>query len=116
MRGKIILSAVVAAAGLGAFTAATASADDTDDTFVNALQNKGIPFSSSQNVIALAQSVCESVAAGLPADQVAEDISGAANWSVDQGRSFVSAATEPGDLADIGPQPHDIPMNLVVTE
>ena len=97
MRGKIILSAVVAAAGLGAFTAATASADDTDDAdavFINALQSKGIPFSSSQNAIALAQSVCESVAADLPADQVAEDISGPANWSVDQSRSFVSTATE----------------------
>ena len=94
MRGKIILLAVVAAAGLGAFTAATASADDTDVVFLNGIQSKGIPFSSSQNVIALAQSVCESVAAGLPADQVAEDISGPANWSVDQSRSFVSTAIQ----------------------
>lgn len=94
MRGRIILSAVVAAAGLAAFTAAPAFADDTDAAFINTIQNKGIPFSTSDDAIALGQAVCEYVAAGQPAEQVAVEISGPANWTVEQGRFFVGAATQ----------------------
>ena len=94
MRGKIILSAVVAAAGLTACPAAPAFADDTDAVFINAIQNQGIPFSTSDDAIALAQAVCEYVAAGQPAEQVAAEISGPANWSVEQSGFFVGTATQ----------------------
>lgn len=94
MRGKIILSTVVAAAGLAAVTAAPAFADETDDIFIGVLEGEGIPFSTSDDAIALAQAVCEYVAAGQPPEQVAVEISGPANWSVEQSGFFVGAATQ----------------------
>ncbi len=94
MRGKFILSAVVAAAGIAAVTAAPAYADPTDDVFISVLQGEGIPFSTSADAIALAQAVCEYVAAGQPPEQVAVEISGPANWSVQQSGFFVGAATQ----------------------
>lgn len=94
MRGVIILSAVVAAAGLAAVTVAPAFADETDDVFIGALEGGGIPFSTSDDAIALAQAVCEYAAAGQPPEQVAVEISGPANWSAEQSEFFVSAATQ----------------------
>jgi uncharacterized protein DUF732 len=94
MCGRIVVSAVVAAAGLAAFTAAPAVADDTDVVFINTIQQQGIPFSTSDDAIALAQAVCEYVAAGQPAEQVAVEIRGPANWSVEQSGFFVSTATQ----------------------
>jgi len=97
MRGKIILSALVAAAGLATLTATPAFADDTDDTddiFISALEGQGIPVTTSDDAIALAEAVCEYVAAGQPAEQVAVEISGPANWSVEQSGFFVGAATQ----------------------
>lgn len=94
MRGKIILPAVVAAAALAAVTAAPAFADQTDDAFISALEGEGIPISTSADAVALAKSVCEYVSAGQPADQVAVEVSGPANWSVQQSVFFVSAATK----------------------
>lgn len=97
MRGKIILSALVAAAGLATLTATPAFADDTDDTddiFISALEDQGIPVPTSDDAIALAEAVCEYVAAGQPAEQVAVEISGPANWSVEQSGLFVAAATQ----------------------
>ena len=94
MRGKIIVSAIVAAAGIAAFTAAPAFADETDDVFISVIQDEGIPFSTSDDAIALAQAVCDYVAAGQPAEQVAVEISGPANWSVEQSGFFVGAATQ----------------------
>ncbi|GJF10137.1 hypothetical protein NGTWS0302_14460 [Mycolicibacterium cyprinidarum] len=94
MRSKIILSAIVATAGLAAATAAPALADETDDTFIGVLESEGVPFSTPEDAIALAEAVCEYVAAGQPAEQVAVDISGPANWSVEQSGFFVGAATQ----------------------
>ncbi len=94
MRGKIILSALVAAAGLATLTATPAFADDTDDIFISALEGQGIPVTTSDDAIALAEAVCEYVAAGQPAEQVAVEISGPANWSVEQSGFFVGAATQ----------------------
>ena len=97
MRGKIILSALVAAVGLATLTATPAFADDTDDTddiFISALEGQGIPVTTSDDAIALAEAVCEYVAAGQPAEQVAVEISGPANWSVEQSGLFVAAATQ----------------------
>jgi hypothetical protein len=100
MRGKIILSALVAAVGLATLTATPAFADDTDDTddtddiFISALEGQGIPVTTSDDAIALAEAVCEYVAAGQPAEQVAVEISGPANWSVEQSGFFVGAATQ----------------------
>ena len=94
MRGKIILSALVAAAGLATLTATPAFADDTDDIFISALEDQGIPVPTSDDAIALAEAVCEYVAAGQPAEQVAVEISGPANWSVEQSGLFVAAATQ----------------------
>ena len=94
MRGKIILSALVAAVGLATLTATPAFADDTDDIFISALEGQGIPVTTSDDAIALAEAVCEYVAAGQPAEQVAVEISGPANWSVEQSGFFVGAATQ----------------------
>ncbi|PRC48142.1 DUF732 domain-containing protein, partial [Mycobacterium sp. ITM-2017-0098] len=54
MRGKIIFTAAVAAAGLATALAAPAFADETDDIFISALQDEGVPFSTPDNAIQLA--------------------------------------------------------------
>lgn len=94
MRRTIIFSAAVAAVGLATATAAPAMADETDDIFISVLQGEGIPFSSAENAIVLAGAVCEYVAAGQPEEQVAIEISGPANWSVEQSGFFVGAAVQ----------------------
>lgn len=94
MRGKFILSAVVAAAGFAAVTAAPAFAQSADDIFIGVLQDEGVPFSTADNAIALAHAVCEYVGAGQAPEQVAVEISGPANWSVEQSGFFVGAATQ----------------------
>ncbi|MCB0947671.1 MAG: DUF732 domain-containing protein [Mycobacterium sp.] len=94
MRGKIVLSAVAVAAGLATLTASPAFADETDDIFIGVLDDEGIPYSTPEDAIALAEAVCEYVAAGQPPEQVAVEISGPANWSVDQSGFFVGAATQ----------------------
>lgn len=94
MRGTIIVSAVVAATVLAAMTAAPAFADETDDSFIGALDRRGIPFSTPDDAVALAEAVCEYVAAGQPAEQVAVEIGGPASWSVQQSGFFVEAATQ----------------------
>lgn len=94
MRGKIVFSAFVAAAGLATTLAAPAFADQTDDVFISVIQDQGIPFSTPTDAIALAQAVCEYVGAGQQPEQVAVEISGPANWSVEQSGFFVGAATQ----------------------
>ena len=94
MRGKIILTAAVAAAGLATALAAPALADETDDVFIGALQGEGIPFSSADNAIELAGAVCEYAAAGQDKTQIAIEIMGPAGWSAEQSGFFVGAATQ----------------------
>ncbi|CAA0132150.1 Uncharacterised protein [Mycolicibacterium vanbaalenii] len=94
MRTKFIVSAVVAAAGLVTMTAAPAFADESDDIFIATLESEGVPFSSSEDAIALAEAVCEYVAAGQPPEQVAVEISGPADWTIEQSGFFVGAATQ----------------------
>ena len=94
MRGKIVCSTVVAAVGLATFAAPSATADHTDDTFIGAIESEGIPFSTADEAIALAEAVCAYVSAGQPAEQVAGDISGLGNWSEEQSGSFVQAAAQ----------------------
>ncbi len=96
MHGNIILAAAVAAAAasLATITASPALADDTDDAFIGVIEGAGIPFATSDEAIALAEAVCEYVAAGQPAEQVAVEIGGPANWSVEQSGSFIGAATQ----------------------
>jgi uncharacterized protein YbjT (DUF2867 family) len=93
MRGKILFSAVVAAAGLATALAAPAFADETDDIFINAIETEGIPYSSADNAITLADAVCDYVAAGQAPEQVAVEIMGPAGWTVEQSGFFVGAAT-----------------------
>ena len=94
MRGKVLFSAVVAAAAFAGMSAAPALAESKDTVFIGVLQDEGVPFSTADNAIALAHAVCEYVAAGQPAEQVAVEISGPAGWSVDQSGFFVGAATQ----------------------
>lgn len=94
MFGKIIFTAGVAAAGLALATAAPALANQNDDIFIGVLDGESIPYSSAENAIVLAHAVCDYVAAGQAPEQVAVEISGPANWSVEQSGFFVGAATE----------------------
>jgi hypothetical protein len=94
MRGKIIFSAVVCAAGLATATAASALADTNDDVFIGVIQNENIPFSTPTDAISLAHAVCDYVAAGQAPEQVAVEVAGPANWSVEQSGFFVGAATQ----------------------
>ena len=94
MRGKIIFSAVVCAASLATATAAPALADANDDVFIGVIQNENIPFSTAGDAIALAHAVCDYVAAGQSPEQVAVEVAGPANWSVEQSGFFVGAATQ----------------------
>lgn len=94
MRGKLIFPAVIAAAVVAAVSAAPAHADETDDIFIAVLESEGVPFSTSDDAIALAGAVCEYVAVGQPPEQVAVEISGPANWTVDQSAFFVGAAIQ----------------------
>ncbi|MGB3483362.1 MAG: DUF732 domain-containing protein [Mycobacterium sp.] len=94
MCGKILFSALAAAAVVATVTAAPASADTDDNTFLTVLDGAAIPYSSSENAIVLAHAVCDYVAAGQAPEQVTVEISGPANWSAEQSSLFVSAATQ----------------------
>ncbi|KRE30332.1 hypothetical protein ASG82_24775 [Mycobacterium sp. Soil538] len=94
MRGTVIMSAALAAAGLATALAAPAIADPSDDVFITVLQNEGIPFSSEENAINLASAVCDYVGAGQAPEQVAVEISEPAGWTVEQSGFFVGAATQ----------------------
>lgn len=94
MRGKLIVTAAVAAAGLATALAAPAFADETDDIFISALQQQGIPFSTPDNAIQLAGAVCEYAAAGQDPTAIALEIMEPAGWSAEQSGFFVGAATQ----------------------
>lgn len=103
MIGKIILTAGIAATGLAMGTASPALADQNDDIFISVIDGEAIPYSSVENAIVLAHAVCDYVAAGQAPEQVAIEISGPANWSIEQSGFFVGAATQvycpPADTA-----------------
>ncbi|MGE2731442.1 DUF732 domain-containing protein [Mycolicibacterium vaccae] len=93
MRGESVFG-IVAAAGLVALTlAASAGADDPDDAFLDAIDTKGIPYSSTTDAIDLATAICEYVSAGQAPDQVAVEIIGPPGWTAEQSGLFVEAAT-----------------------
>jgi hypothetical protein len=94
MVARIIFAAGVAAAGLALGTAAPALADENDDIFIGVIDGEAIPYSSVDNAIVLAHAVCDYVGAGQAPEQVAIEISGPANWSVEQSGFFVGAATQ----------------------
>jgi hypothetical protein len=93
MYGKVFFAALAAAAGAAVLTAAPATADVNDDMFITVLDNEAIPYSTAESAIALAHAVCDYVAAGQTPDQVAIEISGPADWSLDQSTFVVHAAT-----------------------
>jgi hypothetical protein len=94
MRGKIIFSTFVAAAGVATALAAPALADANQDILIGVLDEEGIPYSTAENVVVLAGAVCEYVAAGQAPEQVAIEIAEPANWSIEQSGFFVGAATQ----------------------
>lgn len=94
MRGRIIVTAGVAAAGLATALAAPALAQDANEVFISALESQGIPFSSAENAIELAQAVCEYAAAGQDKTQIAIEIMEPAGWTPEQSGFFVGAATQ----------------------
>jgi Protein of unknown function (DUF732) len=94
MRGKIIFSAFVAAAGLATALASPAVADENQDILISVIDDEGIPYSSPENVVVLAGAVCDYVAAGQAPEQVAIEIAEPANWSIEQSGFFVGAATQ----------------------
>lgn len=93
MRGTFFI-ATLAAAGLATALAAPAFADETDDIFIAALEQEGIPFSTAGNAIELAGAVCEYAAAGQDKTQIALEIMEPAGWSPEQSGFFVGAATQ----------------------
>lgn len=92
--GRLCIAAGIAAIALALATPATAFADDDDDHFIGMIDDQAIPYSTAKNVIVLAHSVCDYVAAGQAPGQVVDEISGPANWSVEQSDFFVGAATQ----------------------
>lgn len=94
MYGRIILAAGVSAVGLALGTATPALADANDDIFISRIDGEDIPYSSAENAIVLAHAICDYAAAGQAPEQIAIEISGPANWTVEQSESFVSAATK----------------------
>jgi hypothetical protein len=94
MRGTLLLSAIVAAAGVATATAAPAFADQTDDVFIGVLQNEKIPFSSPGAAIELAHAVCDYVKSGQNEEQVAVEVAEPAGWTPTQAGFFVGAATQ----------------------
>ncbi|OAN40291.1 DUF732 domain-containing protein [Mycolicibacterium iranicum] len=94
MRSKMIFTAAVAAAGLATALATPALAQDTNEVFISALESQGIPFSSADNAIELAQAVCEYAAAGQDKTQIAIEIMEPAGWTPEQSGFFVGAATQ----------------------
>lgn len=93
MRGTFFIT-TLAAAGLATALAAPAFADETDDIFIAALEQEGIPFSTAGNAIELAGAVCEYAAAGQDKTQIALEIMEPAGWSPEQSGFFVGAATQ----------------------
>lgn len=94
MRGKRVWGAVAAAGALVVALAAPAAADDADDAFLDTIDTKGIPYSSSTDAIDLATAICAYVSAGQAPDQVAVEIVGPAGWTAEQSGLFVEAATQ----------------------
>ncbi len=94
MFGRIMITAGLAAAGLALGTAAPALADENDETFISAIDDEAVPYSSAENAIGLAKAVCEYAAAGQAPPQIAAEISGPANWTIEQSELFVGAATQ----------------------
>ncbi|MGE2737749.1 DUF732 domain-containing protein [Mycolicibacterium vaccae] len=93
MRGEWFFGAVAVAGLLALAVAAPAGADDPDDAFLDAIDTKGIPYSSTTDAIDLATAICAYVSAGQAPDQVAVEIVGPAGWTAEQSGLFVEAAT-----------------------
>ncbi|MGE2833908.1 DUF732 domain-containing protein [Mycobacterium sp. SMC-4] len=93
MRGGRVFGAVAATGAVAVVLAVPAGAEDTDDVFIDAIDTKGIPYSSTADAIDLATAICEYVSAGQPANQVAVEIVGPAGWTAEQSGLFVEAAT-----------------------
>jgi hypothetical protein len=64
MRGRFVLSAVLAGVALATATAAPANADNTDSIFVSVLDEQGIPYTQASDTILVAKGcACSSMRA-----------------------------------------------------
>ena len=88
----MIASALIAAGPL--IAAAPASANPTDDAFVGALDNAGIPYQLRKDAVKMAKRVCSLLGAGGDSalQEAASYLNSEGGYSQDQMMAFGSAA------------------------
>jgi Protein of unknown function (DUF732) len=93
MRWKFVFSAVVAGAALATGLAAPAYADETDDIFISVLDEEGIPYTSAEDAILVANGVCAYLSEGNTLEDATLEVMNESGLGVEQSGFFVGAAT-----------------------
>jgi hypothetical protein len=93
VRDRSISLAIAGAAVVVAMAAPVASANSVDDAFIAAIDGYPVTYSTAENAIALAHTVCDYLAAGQTSEAVAVEIGQPANWTVAQSVFFVQSST-----------------------
>ena len=93
MRGKFVLSAVLAGVALATAMAAPANADNTDSIFVSVLDEEGIPYTTASDAILVAKGVCVFLNEGNSLTDATLQVKKESGLSVEQSGFFVGAAT-----------------------
>jgi Protein of unknown function (DUF732) len=91
----IMAAAIVAASITGAWGAAPARADVTDDSFIQALNNYGLQYGTPDNAILVASnSVCGQLDSnpGQTINDVVAGVANQTNWSNDDSAFFAATA------------------------
>jgi Protein of unknown function (DUF732) len=86
-----LLAAVAVASGCSAGLAAPAHADPgTDQQFVNALKEQGVPVASDGDAVALGHSTCEQLQRGDAPLDVLQHVESVTKWSQDASIGFIN--------------------------
>ncbi len=72
--GLILVILVAVPLSIMAVTAASASADNVDSSFLNALKSKDITFASGQAAVIAGHQVCDALDGGRASSDVANDV------------------------------------------
>ncbi|KKC02933.1 DUF732 domain-containing protein [Mycobacterium nebraskense] len=98
MKNSVRLTGPVAAllVGMAVIAAPFATADATDDVFLQALGQQGITFTnlSNQTVVNAGHGVCQDWASGATLAQTLSDVKGALGLTDNNSGYFIGAATQ----------------------
>jgi hypothetical protein len=95
MRIRRLIAAVAVVAGSAAGVAAPAHADpQTDQAFLDALREQGVPVASDAEAIARGHSTCDQLHQGDAPIDVLRRVESSTNWSQDVSISFISVSAQ----------------------